>query len=122
MSGNQTEFSIIQMTEWKVFTQEVLNGFQITARMAAMEIPTSRAGHRAFVGVYPPSPGKDTQQWRVRRFEIPNELVEEYFAEDQMLDSQFIHLDTLQQVERLISDWGLDSAAFAAPWKNDWPL
>jgi len=105
-----------------VFTQEVLNGFQMTARAATMEIPANLVNHRAFVGVYPPSPGKDTQQWRVRRFEIPNELVEEYFGEEQMLNNQFIHLGTLEQVEQLIRDWGLDCAAFEAPWKNDWPL
>jgi hypothetical protein len=105
-----------------VFTQEVLNGFQMIALMAAIEIPANHAGLRAFVGVYPPSLGKEMLQWRVRRFVIPNELVDQYFGEDQMIDSQFVCLDTLEEVEQLIAEWGIDSAAFVAPWKNDWPL
>ena len=105
-----------------MFTQEVLNGFQMIARMAAIEIPANHAGCRAFVGVYPPSMRKETLQWRVRRFEIPNELVDQNFGEDQLIDSQFIRLDALEEVEQLVAKWGIDSAAFAAPWKNDWPL
>lgn len=105
-----------------MFSQVVLNGFQMIARMASVEIPASRAEHRAFIGIYPPSVSKGFRQWRVQRFEIPKEPVNQYFGEDQMVDSQFIHLDTLEEVEQLIARWGIESAGFTAPWKNDWPL
>ena len=51
-----------------------------------------------------------------------DELVDQFFCEEQLIDSQFVRLDTLEEVERLLVSWGLDSAVFKAPWKNDWPL
>ena len=105
-----------------MFTQEVLNGFEMMARMATIEIPATHVGHRAFVGVYPPLPDKGIRQWRVRKFEIPETLVDKYFGEEQLIDPQSVQLDTLEQVENLLAKWKLDSAAFEAPWKNDYPL
>jgi hypothetical protein len=105
-----------------LFTQEVLNGFQMTHRTAATEIPATRAGHRSFAGVYPPYDQKRISLWRVRRFEIPKELVDNYFGEEQLVDSEKIELNTLEEVEELLAKWNVDSASFEAPWKNDWPL
>ena len=105
-----------------MFTQEVLNGFEMIHRVATCEFPAIHSGCRAFAGVYPPLPDKRINQGRVRRFEIPEELVDQYFSEEQLIDSQFVCLDTLEEVERLLVSWGLDSAVFKAPWKNDWPL
>ena len=105
-----------------MFTQEVLNGFQMIHRTAAAEIPATRAGHRAFVGVYPPLPQKQISLWRVRRFEIPEDLVDKYFGEEQLIDSEIIELNTLEEVEELLAKWNLDGARFEAPWKSDWPL
>lgn len=105
-----------------MFTQEVLNGFQMATRTAACEVPAIRPGCRAFVGVYPPLPEKRVNQWRVRRFEIPRELTEQYFGEEQLIDSQLVQLDTLEQVEELLASWKVDSAALQAPWKSDYPL
>ena len=105
-----------------MFTQEVLNGFEMIHRAATCEISAIRSGCRAFVGVYPPWPEKRVGQWRVRRFEIPEELVDQYFGEEQLIDSQFVRVDTLEEVEKLLVSWGLDSAVFEAPWRNDWPL
>ena len=105
-----------------MFTQEVLNGFEMIRREATCEFAAIHSGCRAFAGVYPPLPDKGINQWRVRRFEIPEELVDQFFCEEQLIDSQFVHLDTLEEVERLLVSWGLDSAVFKAPWKNDWPL
>jgi hypothetical protein len=105
-----------------VFTQEVLNGFAMIKRPATREIPAVRQGFRAFVGVYPPSSRVPAHQWLVRRFEIPEGLVEEYFGEEVLLDSQMFDLQTLEEVEEILAKWHIDSAAFEAPWKNDWPL
>lgn len=105
-----------------MFTQEVLNGFQMATRTAACELPANHQGCRAFVGVYPPLPEKGVSQWRVRRFEIPKELVDQYFSEEQLIDSQLIQLETLEQVEELLASWNLDSAVLQAPWKSDYPL
>jgi hypothetical protein len=55
------------------FDQKTLNAFEMSHRMAACEIPATRSGHRAFVGIYPPLPEKGISQWRIRRFEISNE-------------------------------------------------
>jgi hypothetical protein len=92
------------------------------AGMAAVEIPATHAGQRAFVGVYPPLPKKGIDQWRVRRFEIPTDLVNEYVGEEQLRDSQFVYLETLQAVEDLLVKWELDGSAFEEPWKIDYPL
>lgn len=105
-----------------MFTQEVLNGFQMATRTAACEIPASHQGCRAFVGVYPPLPEKNVNQWRVRRFEIPKEFVDQYFGEEQLIDSQLVQLETVEQVEELLAAWNLDSAELQAPWKSDYPL
>jgi hypothetical protein len=104
------------------FTQEVLNGFEMTARVAATEISAARPDHRAFISIYPPSPGKNIRQWRVRRFEIPKHLIERYLGEEQLVDSQFVSLDTLDQVYELLTKWNLDGAMFKPPWDTDYPL
>ena len=104
------------------FTLKTINGFEMIQRDAAIEIPASRSGHRAFVGISPPLPDRGVHQWRVRRFEISEDLMETNFGETDLLDSQFIRLDTMQEVEELLAKWALDSAAFDAPWKVDYPL
>ncbi len=117
-----SEYSSIRSREGSLFTQEVLNGFQMATRTAACELPAIRQGYRAFVGVYPPLPEKGVSQWRVRRFEIPEELVDQYFGEEQLVDSHLVQLDTLEQVEELLATWNLDSSELQAPWRSDYPL
>lgn len=104
------------------FDQKTINAFEMKLREAACEIPATQPSLRAFVGVYPPLPDKGIVQWRVRRFEVPSELIGSYLAEEQLLNSLFCRLDDLAQVERLLEDWGLDPASFAAPWRCDYPL
>jgi hypothetical protein len=70
----------------------------------------------------PPLPEKGIFAWRVRKFEILEELMDTNFGEDDLVDSVFIRLGTIEEVEALIAEWGLDSAAFRAPWKVDYPL
>ena len=117
-----SEFSSTRSREGSMFTQEVLNGFQMATRTAACELPASRQGCRAFVGVYPPLPEKGVNHWRVRRFEIPTELVDQYFGEEQLINSQLVQMNTIEQVEELLATWNVDSAALQAPWKSDYPL
>jgi len=104
------------------FTQKTLNGFEMTRRSAACEIPAKRTGHRAFIGVYPPRPDKNVHKWRVRRFEIPEHLVEKYFGEEDLADSQLLQLDTLEQVEEMLASWNIDTSTRAAPWQSAYPL
>lgn len=104
------------------FTQKTINAFEMLQRSAAVEISATRSGHRAFVGVCPPLPDKNIQNWRIRRFEIPDDLMEKNFAEADLINSEFIRLDTLEEVETLLAEWGLDTASFDAPWKVDYPL
>jgi hypothetical protein len=94
----------------------------MTHRTAACEIPATHPERRAFVGVYPPLPEKQITCWRVRRFEIPRELAGQYFGEEQLIESQLIQLDTLDQVEETLVSWRLDSATLEATWKSDYPL
>lgn len=105
-----------------MFTQEVRNGFEMNGRTAACELPASNVGCRRFVGVYPPLPDKDIHRWRVRRFEIPESSVHQYFGEEQLLDSEFVYLDSLAEVETLLANWGIESCMFQAPWRTDYPL
>jgi hypothetical protein len=104
------------------FTLKTLNGFEMLRRAAAAEIPTSILGHRAFVGVYPPLPEKGIPKWRIRRFAIPEHLLDQYFAESDLVNSEFVRVDTLDDVESLLAKWGIDSTILDAPWKCDWPL
>ncbi|MFN7920622.1 MAG: hypothetical protein U0Q16_11030 [Bryobacteraceae bacterium] len=94
----------------------------MTLRTAACEIAATRAGHRAFVAVYPPLPNKNIEKWRVRKFEIPGGILEQNFGEEDLVDSHFLRLDTLEQVEEALAAWNVDSAKLDAPWKSDYPL
>ena len=116
-----------------MFTQEVRNGFEMTGRTAACEMPAKHAGCRRFVCIYPPRLDKDIPRvdspnslkmrlWHVRRFEIPEGLVDQYFGEEQLIDAESVELDTLEAVEALLADWGVESDMFRAPWRTDYPL
>lgn len=116
-----------------MFTPEVRNGFEMIGRMAACELPAEHAGCRRFVGVYPPRLEKDipridgpgvsrSRLWHVKRFEIPKALVNNYFGEEQLIDSESVHLDSLEAVEALLAEWGIESGIFQAPWRTDYPL
>ena len=117
-----------------MFTQEVRNGFEMIGRTAACELPAEHAGCRRFVGIYPPRLEKDIprvappinannrQLWTVKRFEIPLALVDQYFGEEQLIDSESVHLDSLEAVEALLANWGIESGVFQAPWRTDYPL
>jgi hypothetical protein len=114
------------------FTQKTINRFEMIHRMAAAEIPAAHAGHRAFVGIYPPSPQRNSRvaaplpqrntQWMVLRFEIPNELMDEFFRQEEIMDFQRLFFDNLEEVEKSLNKWGLNPADFDAPWKCDYPL
>ena len=84
------------------FSQKTLNAFEMTSRIAACEIPCKRSGHRAFVGIYPPHPEKGISKWRIKRFEIPEVLVNESIYDGDMLDLQFVKVDTLEEVENVL--------------------
>ena len=92
----------------------------MTGRSAACEIPAKRNGHRAFVGIYPP--GHGIENWRIKRFEIPAELVDQSIYDGSLLDLQFIKLESLEDVEDTIRSWGISPSMFDAPWKCDWPF
>jgi hypothetical protein len=104
------------------FSLKTLNAFDMTKRTAACEITAIRPGHRAFVGVYPPLPEKNIHKWRVRKFEIPEGLIEKNFGENDLVDSQFLRLNTLEEVEEALSAWNIDAAKLDAPWNCDYPL
>jgi hypothetical protein len=104
------------------FTMKTLNAFEMTSREAVAEIPAKRESHKAFVAVYPPSREHRITQWRVRRFEIPVKFIDACVGEEELIDSQFVRLDNIEQVEALLSSWGIDSSLLDAPWKCDYPL
>ena len=103
------------------FSLKTLNAFEMTHRDAACEIPAKRAGHRAFVGIYPPLPEHGILKWRIKRFEIPAALVNESVYDGDLLDLLFIQVDTLEEVEDVLRSWAIASSLFDAPWKSDWP-
>jgi hypothetical protein len=102
------------------FTTKTLNAFEMTGRLAACENTAKRPGSRAFIGVYPPS--EKDRRWLVRRFEIPVILVNQYFGEEDLEDSEMVWLDHLEEVEAQLDSWGVDSSTLDAPWKSDYPL
>lgn len=115
-------FEFVTTNNVMAFTQKTLNAFEMINRPAACEIPTDIPNHRSFIGVYPPWPEKRVEKWRVRRFAIPERLIDEYFGEEDLIDSELIYLDGLENVEQLLNQWGVDTAAFDAPWNSDYPL
>jgi hypothetical protein len=104
------------------FTLRTLNGFEMHHRMAACEIPAKRADYRAFIGAYPPDPDHGISKWRVHRFELPSKLIDHWFAEEDLLDSQRFEVDSLEAVEDVLRSWAIALDLFDAPWKCDWPL
>jgi hypothetical protein len=83
--------------------------------------------------VYPPPLDKDSpqiagpnylrmQRWCVRSFEIPEGLADQYFGEEQLSNSEFFELDSMEAVETLLANWRIDSGIFQAPWRTDYPL
>lgn len=104
------------------FPLKTLNAFEMTGRIAACEIPATHPGHRAFVGVYQPDLAHSLPQWRVVRFEIRSELVDEHFSQDDMVDRLSLNRATLEEIEDTLRSWGIASSMFDAPWKCDWPL
>jgi hypothetical protein len=104
------------------FSVKTLNAFEMTGRMAACEIPATRSGHRAFVGIYPPDPTRGILRWRIKRFEIPLHLVGGNFYEPDLADSQIMRAESLEDVENVLHSWAIAPSLFDAPWKCDWPL
>jgi hypothetical protein len=104
------------------FTLQTLNGFEMTQREATCEIKATRPGHRAFVAVYPPLPEKNVYQWRIKKFEIPEELVSKSPYDGDLVDLQFVHAETLEEIEQILVSWKIDSSQFDAAWKSDYPV
>jgi len=105
-----------------MFNQEVLNGFRNTHRPAAAEIPATRPDCRAFVGIYPPVPKLRPDQWLIRKFEIPAKLIDTEVKDEDLLDAEFVSLDTLLLVERWLRIHKLQDAVFLPTMKSDYPL
>src|SRR5690349_19708297 len=104
------------------FTQKTINAFEMTQRMAAAEIKAVRPGYRAFVGVYPPLSSNGIPHWRIKKFEIPETLVHESVYDGDLSDHQMVRVDTLEEVEQVLATWNVDTSAFDAAWKSDYPL
>ena len=115
-------FTTDRKTSAMAFDQKTLNAFAMTSREAACEVPATKVDHRAFVAVYPPLIDKGIIQWRVRRFELPITLMDQHFAEEDLVNSLFYKLESLEEVEGLLADWGIDPEKCDAPWKCDYPL
>jgi hypothetical protein len=104
-----------------VFTLKVINGFQIHSS-AALEIPAMQPGLRAFIGVHPPWPERRVPNWHIRRFEIAEGKMAEWFGEEDLVDSQRVELKSLEEVEELIKKWGFDPAQFQQSLNTEYPL
>lgn len=81
-----------------------------------------RPGCRAFIAVLPPWPEKKVPNRRVRKFEIAERKIEQSFGEEDLIDSQFIELHSLQEVEELIERWGFETGVFQQSLNTDYPL
>ena len=58
----------------------------------------------------------------MKKFTIPERLVNEHFGNENLIEHEVIPLNTLGEVEELLTRWGVDSAAFEAPWETGYPL
>jgi hypothetical protein len=54
--------------------------------------------------------------------EIPEEIMNQQFGQEDLIDFQSVSLNNLKEVEDLLRSRGLDSAAFDAPWNCEYPL
>ena len=104
------------------FLQKTLNAFEMTKREAACEIVALLQGCKAFVAIYPPRPEEGYPRWFVLRFEVRAEQLDEYLAEEDLRNSQLLYLNSIEEVESVPLQWGVDPSKLDAPWKCDYPL
>ena len=110
---------------------KAINSLKMLRQEIASEIPAEDLNRRAWVAVYPPLkqqlinvvPGR----WRgdtylVKKFEIPKELVDEYFGQDSVYNLQKEEATSIEEVEQILAQWGIDSSTLEAPWHSDYPL
>ena len=97
----------------------------MTKRVAACEISTTLPSCRAFVGVHPPHPeSRDERNWKwtIKKFTISESLINEWFGQEDLIGLETVRVDTIEEVETVLSSWGIDSSCFDAPWKVNYPL
>jgi hypothetical protein len=42
--------------------------------------------------------------------------------EEELIDSESVELDSLEAVEALLANWGIETGVFQAVWRSDYPL
>jgi hypothetical protein len=107
-----------------------INRLKMLRQEIAAEISTRDSNRRAWVAVYPPIEYKPETVIRdrkentylLKKFEIPKELVHEYFGQNDVYSLQQAELASLEEVEKVLSQWNIDSSILTAPWNCDYPL
>jgi hypothetical protein len=114
-----------------VIPEKVLNRLLYEKGEIAAEIQASIPGCRRWVAIYP---AQDTHSldpfqktmpkhaYSVLDFELKQELIDEYFGEEDKLNQKRYYLNRLNELDRLVSTLKIDLTRFTFPWNCNYPL
>ena len=103
-------------------TLAAINQLEMAKTLVALEVNSSSQELRAWVAVYPKLQEKNINYFEVRFFEIRKELVESNFSQVDVLNSRNKKVETIKEVESILSNWDVDSESLQVPWRCDYPL
>lgn len=110
---------------------EVRNRLSMLGELVAAELPAVSPGRRRWVGVYvakPPHPNASSPaprgKMRVLRFELDESLLDGSYSpfsgDLENTDSRWV--DSMEELEGVLEEMGIDSGRLDAPWHCDYPL
>lgn len=99
---------------------EVANRLTMTKSLVSARREPEAKESYAWVWVFPLHEGT----FRVSTVEIPKRFIDEdiCFAEEDIHRVQVATVATLEEVDGVVRDLGVDPGSLDAPWKNDFPL
>lgn len=91
-------------------------------KMVAAEVASTLPGHRAWVGVYPPRPTRDT--FIVRYFEVDHTLIEQDLDihEEQLQNKEKIYVRDEEELVVVLSRWLTSLDSLKDPSFCDYPI
>jgi hypothetical protein len=113
------------------FNAGVWNRLNFDGGVIVAPMAPTLAGNRRWVAIYkfddsntlsPKSEPIPSHKYSVLDFELKEELVDEYFSEEDKQKQQRFFVVSDAQLIDLLNELGVSSALFTYPWKCDYPL
>lgn len=71
---------------------------------------------------YPLQDNPPQHLYSILDFELDKGLIDEYFADEDMLHKKRYNADTIEELTELLSSLNIDLPSFTYPWKCDYPF